>query len=166
MRNISSGIIGEAATAAFYAFVKEQKKGIHPGSIVTAWNGELEKKVKDSSNQELLVLNLELAMHLKENEDQYFGDMASPAGKKQLEKYGYNIWQYLQTVPREIMADFYDHLSSATVEYHESWPSKLMDCNIQGMVNEFIEILQGKTPEEKEAEASFSDPDMDELLKG
>ena len=167
LRNISSGIIGEAATAAFYAFVKEQKKGIHPGRIVTAWDKEIEKKVKDSSNQELLVLNLELAMHLEEEEDQYFGDMASPTGKKQLEKYGYNIWQYLQTVPREIMADFYDYLSDSTVEKKKSWPSKLLDCNIQGLVNDFITIISGKTQEEKKQEEEhFADPDMDELLKG
>jgi hypothetical protein len=167
LRNISSGIIGEGASAAFYAFVKEQIKSIHPGRIITAWDEEIEKKVKDSSNQELLVLNLELALHLEEEEDQYFGDMASPAGKKQLEKYGYNIWQYLQTVPREIMADFYDYLSDSTVEKKKSWPSKLLDCNIQGLVNEFINIIQGKTKEEKQQEEEhFADPDMDELLKG
>jgi hypothetical protein len=164
LRDISAGIVGEAASSAFYAFIKEQKKGIHPGRIVTAWDNDIEKKVKSLNNQDLLMLNAELALHLEEEEEQYFGDMESPEGKKQRDKYSYNVWQYLKSVPREIMADFYDYVSDATIEHKKTWPDKLLSSNISGLVNGFIDILHGKSTEEKEQEDAFKDPDIDELL--
>jgi hypothetical protein len=166
LRDMFSGVVGEAATSSFYAFVREQKKGIHPGRIVTGWDKEVEAKVKKSTNQDLLMLNLELAMHLEEEEQQYFGDMESADGKKQRDKYAYNIWCYLQTVPREIMADFYDYISDATLNHKKSWPEKLLSSNVSGLVNGFINIIHGKTPEEKDQEEHFKDPDIEDLLKG
>jgi len=166
IRDAASGIIGESASAAFYAFLKEQKKGVSPGSIVTNWNEEIETKVKDSSNQELLMLNLELAMHLEEEEDQYFGDMTSPEGKKQTDKYAYNVYQYLMSVPREILANFYDYIGNATVDHKKTWPDKLLSSNIQGLVDNFIDIVTGKSKEDKENEAHFKDPDIESLLNG
>lgn len=165
LRDVAAGIIGESASASFYAFIKEQKKGIHPGIIVTAWDKEVEQKVKSLNNQDLLMLNAEMALHLEEEEEQYFGDMVSPEGKKQADKYAYNVWQYLQSVPREIMADLYDYIGDATVEHKKTWPDKLLSSNISGLVEGFISILHGKSPEEKEAEVHFKDPDIDELLK-
>jgi hypothetical protein len=167
LRDVSVGIIGESASSSFYAFLKEQKKGIHPGRIVTAWDKDVEAKVKSATNQDLLMLNAELALHLEEEEEQYFAEMDSPAGKKQADKYAYNIWQYLKSVPREIMADFYDYVGDATVEHKKTWPDKLLSSNIQGLVDGFIDILHGKTKKEKEDDGeNFKDPDIDELLKG
>jgi len=167
LRDISAGIIGESASSAFYAFIKEQKKGINPGSIVTNWTKDLEEKVKKCSNQEILLLNLELSIHLEEEEEQYFGEMESPTGKKQADKYAFNVYQYLKCLPNELRCDFYDYISEATTENHKSWPDKLLSSNIKGLVDDFIDLIHGKTPKEKEDEENhFNDPDIDELLKG
>jgi len=166
LRDISAGIIGESASSSFYAFIREQQKGVHPGRIVTAWDAEVEKKVKSLNNMDLLMLNAELAMHLEEEEDSYFGDMESAEGKKQSEKYAYNVYQYLKCLPNELRCDFYDYISSATTEYKKSWPDKLLSSNISGLVNDFINLISGKTSDEKAQEDAFKDPDIDELLKG
>lgn len=166
LRDMNSGIVGDASTASFHGFLKDQKRGIHPGAILTSWNTDIEAKVKKATNQELLVLNLEMALHIEEEEEQYFGDMITAEGKKQTEKYAYNLWQYLQIVPREILADFYDYISEATIEKKKTWPEKLLSSNVKGLVEEFINILHGKTKEEKDQENHFKDPDIDELLKG
>jgi hypothetical protein len=166
LRDLSAGIIGESASASFYAFIREQKKGIHPGRILTAWDKEVETKVKALNNQDLLMLNAELAMHLEEEEEQYFGDMVSIEGKKQADKYAYNVWNYLKCVPREIMADFYDYVGDATVEHKKTWPDKLLSSNIKGLVDGFIDILHGKPKDENgnDVEDQFKDPDLNDLL--
>jgi len=161
LRNVAIGIVGESSAAAFYAFIKEQKKGIHPGRIVTAWDEKVEQMVRELNNQELLMLNAELAMHLEEEEDQYFGEMSS---SKSRDTYAFNIWQYLKSVPREILADFMDYIGEATVEHKKTWPQKLLSSNA-GFVQDFIDILHGKTPDEKKAEEDhFKDPDINDLL--
>ena len=164
LRDISAGIIGEAASSAFYNFIREQQKGIHPGKIVTAWDDEVEKKVKSLNNMDLLMLNMELAVHLEEEEDNYFGNMESKEGKKQRDKYAYNIWQYLQSVPREIMANFYDYISDGYTVHKKTWPEKLLDSGITQFVNTFIDIYHGKTKEEKEQPDAFKDPDVNDIL--
>ena len=165
LRNLAAGIIGEAATASFYSFIKEQKKGIRPGKIVTAWDAETEKKVKTLNNQDILMLNCELAMHLDEEEEQYFGEMESKEGKKQAEKYAYNVYQYLKCLPNELRCDFYDYISEGNTIHKKTWPEKLLSSNISGLVNDFIDLIHGKTKEEKEQADAFKDPDIDELLK-
>jgi hypothetical protein len=161
LRDVSVGIVGESASAAFYTFLKEQKKGIHPGRIVTAWDDEVEQKVKSLNNQDLLMFNAELAIHLEEEEDQYFGDSVS---SKQKGQYGYNVWQYLTSVPREILADLYDYIGEATVEHKKTWPDKLLSSSPHQLVDSFIDIIHGKTKEEKEAEGHFKESNIDDLL--
>jgi len=111
-----------------------------------------------------LMLNCELAMHLDEEEEQYFGEMESKEGKKQAEKYAYNVYQYLKCLPNELRCDFYDYISDATTEYKKSWPDKLLSSNISGLVNDFINLIQGKTPDEKAQEDAFKDPDISDIL--
>lgn len=149
LRNISVGIIGEGASSSFFAFIKEQKKGIHPGRIVTAWDKEVEAKVKDLNNQDIIMLNAELALHLEEEEEQYFGDIISPEGKKQSEKYAYNVYQYLKCLPNELRCDFYDYISDATIDHKKTWPQKLLSSNIKGLVDDFIDLINGHSKEEK-----------------
>jgi len=161
LRDLSRGIIGETAAAAFYKFIKEQKKGIYPGTILTNWNQELEDKIKDMKNQDLLMLNAEIAMHIEEEEQQYFGPAVSLKSK---ESVAFNLWQYLKTVPREILADFYDYVGDAQIEHDKTWPDALLSSNIQGLVDDFIDIIHGKSKEDKENEDHFKDPDIDEIL--
>ena len=163
LRDVSVGIVGESASAAFYSFLKEQKKGIHPGRVVTAWNDELEVKVRSCNNQELLMFNAELAMHLEEEEKQYFGDTVS---SKQKGLYGYNVWQYLSCVPREILADFYDYIGDATVEHKKTWPDGLLSSSPHQLVDNFIDIVTGKSKEDKENEEHFKDTDVDDIING
>lgn len=159
LRDVAAGIIGEASTAAFSGYLNEQKKGIHPGSILTNWNKELEDKVKETNNQDLLLLNLEISMHLEENEEQYFGEGAES------DKYAWNLWEYLKCVPREIMADFYDYVTDSTTEHKKKWPYKLLSSNVKGLVDEFVDIMHGKSEEDKlDEEDHFKDPDFDDIF--
>lgn len=162
LRDWSVGVIGEAAASSFYAFLKEQKKGINPGLILTSWDDKLEERVKSQSNQELLMLNAELAMHIEEECDTYFG---SQVDSREQEGYGYNVWNYLKSVPREILADFVDYIGTHTVEYKRDWPDKLLSASPSGLVSGVIDIISGKSPEEKKLEENhFQDPDINELL--
>jgi len=164
LRDISAGIIGEAASSAFYNFIREQQKGIHPGKIVTAWDAEVEKKVKSLNNMDILMLNMELATHLGEEEDNYFGKMESKEGKKQSEKYAYNVYQYLKCLPNELRCDFYDYISDGNNVHKKQWPDKLLSSNISGLVNDFINLISGKTSDEKAQEDAFKDPDISDIL--
>jgi hypothetical protein len=164
LRDWSVGVIGESASAAFYSFLKEQKKGINPGTIVTKWDDKLEHKVKSLSNQDLLMINAELAMHIEEECDNYFGNHVD---KKDQEGYGYNVWCYLKAVPREILADFVDYIGENTVDHHKDWPDKLLSSSPSGLVQGVIDIIHGKTPEEKEQEEDhFKDNDIDNIING
>ena len=164
LRDWSVGVVGESASAAFYAFIKEQKKGIHPGTILTNWNEKLEEKIKEHSNQDLLMLNAEIALHIEEECDQYFG---AHVDSREQEKYGYNVWCYLKSVPREILADFMDYVGDATVEHQKEWPDKLLSASPDGLVSGFIEILHGKSEEDKKNEEDhFNDPDIDDIING
>ncbi len=164
LRDWSVGVIGETASAAFYAFLKEQKKGINPGTVLTAWNDDLEQKVKSLSNQDLLMFNAELAMHIEEECDTYFGEHID---KRDQEGYGYNVWCYLKSVPREILADFMDYIGDATVEHKKEWPNKLLSSSPSHLVDNFIQILHGNSPEEKEQEDDhFKDNDIDDIING
>ena len=163
LRDWIVGVIGESASSAFYAFLKEQKKGINPGTILTAWNDQLEEKIKTISNQDLLMLNAEIAMHIEEECDTYFGDHIN---RRDQEGYGYNVWQYLKSVPREILADFVDYIGENTVDHHKQWPNKLLSSSPSGLVDGVIDIIHGKTREEKKQEEDhFQDPDISELLE-
>jgi hypothetical protein len=156
LRDICVGIIGQSAASKFYSYIKEQQKGINPGSIVTRWDEKIEQDVKSLNNQELLILNKQLALHLEENEAQYF----DIAGLKHREAFAYNVWQYLKTVPREIMADFYDYIAEAyNADNRKEWAEKLLDSNIQGLVDNFIDIVHGKTEEDKKYEDHFKGSD-------
>jgi len=164
-RDWSVGVIGESASAAFYAFLKEQKKGIHPGAILTRWDDELEKKVRSLNNQDLLMLNAEIALHIEENCDQYFGKHVD---SREQESYGYNVWCYLKSVPREILADFMDYVGDATVDHKKEWPDRLLSSSPQGLVDGFIDILHGKSKEDKDNEEQhFKDSDdIDDIING
>lgn len=164
LRNVVIGIVGEFSAAAFYTFIKEQKKGIHPGRIVTAWDEKVEQMVRELNNQELLMLNAELAMHLDEECDQYFGEHVD---KRDQEGYGYNVWCYLKSVPREILANFYDYIGNSQIDYGKEWPNKLLSSSPSGLVNGFINIIHGKSPEENEQEDDhFKDNDIDDIING
>jgi len=162
LRELAEGIVGSAATSKLFTFLKENFKGLNPGRVVTNWNEEVEEIVKQMDNQSKLAFNAELAIHLEENEKDYF----DIAGAKQKEKYAYNIYQYLKTVPREIMADFYDYVGDATTERKKGWPSKLLDCNIQGLVHDFIDVYHGDDSKMSaeptiNPEEHFSEPGID-----
>lgn len=146
LRDLLTGIVGAAATTKFYTYVKENNRGLNPGKIITAWDKKLEEYVKNMSNQDRLALNAELAIHLEENEKDYF----DVAGSKQREKYAYNVYQYLKTVPREIMGDFYNLLGDATTNHNKTWGKKLIKSNIHGLVSDFLTIYHGDDQKEPE----------------
>jgi hypothetical protein len=163
LRDMASGIIGEAANATFYQFLKEHKKGLQPGRVITKWDKEVEQTIKEMSQQDLLMFNVELAMYLEENVKQYFGE---GVGSKTKEEFGYNLWQYLQTVPREILADFYDHISHAKVQSKKDWAEKVLE-SYHRLVDGFIDILHGTDDEDLDNKVDiddhFKDVDLDDV---
>jgi len=141
VRELAEGIVGSAATSKFFQYIKNKNKGLNPGTIVTAWFNKVEDIVKAMDNQSKLAFNAELVIHLEENEELYFDASSS----KQKEKYAYNVYQYLKSIPRECMADFYDYVGDAVTKYEKTWSTKLLESNISGLVNDFISIYHGDT---------------------
>ena len=58
-----------------------------------------------------------------------------------------NLQSYLNVIPAEAMADFFDHVSIANNE-GKMWPGSLMNLN-SNLADRFIDVINGSEEEEE-----------------
>jgi len=156
------GIVGLGATSKFVMYIREAARNISGAKVVTFWNHEVEVEVRGLEPQEITHLNKEIAIYLSENEKVLF-DAISP---QETHKYVDNVTKYLQTIPHELAAEFFDHVSRGHQE-SKTWPKKLLD-NSNILTTWFIDVLHGKSEHDKKVEQIIeeSQPDVDEIING
>ena len=171
-KTIMIGIIGEGGCAKFAQYIKESARSISGAKIVTGWDKTVEHKIKEFTNQDLVYLNKEIAIYLETQEVVLFD-----AGKKEAQKYGQNVEKYLKTAPKEILAEFMDHVTTS-YQQKKTWGEKLLNSNEKGLVDFFVDIIQGKTIHDKEVDDmvkqsdtegkdwSSGDSDIDDIING
>jgi hypothetical protein len=83
----------------------------------------------------------------------------------------------LKCVPKEILAEFMDHVTTS-YQQKKTWGEKLLNSNEKGLVEFFVDIIQGKTTHDKEVEKmvkqsdtdgkdwSSGDSDIDDIING
>jgi len=149
LKTMMLGIVGAGATSKFANYVKDTRKGISAGKIVTGWDKEVERKLKGLNKQEYVHLNQEIATYIS-TEHKVLFDASKASGT-----YAYNVEKYLQMVPKEIAAEFMDHVTQAHQKGLE-WPDKLLSLN-PTLVNWFVDVLHGKSDEDKEVDKMNND---------
>ncbi|MEM4261081.1 MAG: ATPase [Candidatus Woesearchaeota archaeon] len=154
LKIIANSIVGIGASSKFSMYVKENFKGLNVGLIVTAWNKELEQTVKHMPNQELININDELAAYIEQNQATLF---ITP---KLAEQHANNVYMYLRTVPKEIIAHFFGLINTAT-NNGKSWQDVLLS-NSQKLVDYFVDIVKGKSEHEKEVERIINEGNNEE----
>jgi len=154
LKLVASTIVGIGAASKFCMHVKENMKGINVGLIVTNWNKDLEKTIKSLPNQDLININDELAVYIKQHIDSLF--IARKAG----EEYAHNVYKYLSTVPKEIIAHFFGLINQAT-NNQETWQNTLLEHSDK-LVNYFVDVVRGKDQHEKDVERMIHENDNDQ----
>lgn len=143
-KTILFGIVGAGAVSKLITYIRESVRNISGAKIVTGWDADVERQIKELNNQDLVHLNKEIALYLEQENSVLF-----ESGKKAAEQYAYNVEKYCKTVPKEIMAEFFDQITDAE-QKGKKWGDNLLSCN-QRLVNNFVDVLNGETKEEKEA---------------
>ncbi len=150
MKTLFMGIIGAGATSALANYIKEMSKGISAGKIVTGWDKECERKIKQLSKTEYVHINREIAVYIAANEKTLF-DAVRDGGK-----YAHNVEKYLHCIPKELAAEFMDHVTQS----HQnglSWADKLLTLNPK-LVNWFVDVLHGKDKTEQKLQEEKDKP--------
>jgi cytidylate kinase len=158
LKTMAFGIVGAGATSALIQYIKENMKGINPGRIITNWDAELEKIVKTLTNQEVVMLNAELAAYFEQNESTIF---ISSKGKT---NYARNIGRYFSCIPKEIVAEFYNHVTNAHNK-GKTWAKKFLDLDDKILVDMFIDIINGESEHDKHVKNILKDDDDKEWEK-
>jgi hypothetical protein len=136
------GVIGERSTSAFLKYLKEVDNGVSAGAVITGWGKKIEKAIDKMNVQEVIHLNSQLAIWFDENQT------TLTASDRIGAKYANNLEQYLNFIPPECMAQFFDICAQNTTD-GKLWPDKIMRLNDQ-IADKFVDILNGDQEEELE----------------
>ena len=141
LSNILFGVVGMAAASQFGRFLREQGQGLSAAKVLTNWDRTVEERVRKMDVQDQISVNRNLISFLKENEKNL------NASDNLASKWAFNLQQFLDVVPAEVMAEFFSSMMMAHNK-NEKWPGKLMNLNNK-ISTRFIETLQGKDDKKK-----------------
>lgn len=141
LSNMLFGVVGIAATSAFAKYLREVGQGLSAAKVLTDWNKQVEDRVRKMDVQDQISVNRNLVSFLKENEKNL------NAADNIAAKWAFNLQQFLDVVPAEVMAEFFSSMMQAHNK-NEKWPGKLMNLNNK-ISTRFIETLQGKDDKKK-----------------
>lgn len=140
--NYMFGVVGTGTTSAFLTHLREVGTGVHAGKVVTSWNEEVEKIVKGYNIQEVVHMNRQISLWFDKEESMIL------AGAKAATECATNLQKYLNVIPAEAMADFFDHVSIAN-NNGKLWPGSLMNLN-KNLADRFIDVINGEDDTESE----------------
>ena len=136
LKTVIIGIVGIDATSAFSNYVKSAKNDLYAGTIITDWRKSIEEKVLDMTTMEVVAMNTQIHMWLKENFDDNKLHIGLP--KSTLRGYVDNLESYLNTIPMDCMAQFVNIM--AEKQNTESWPLIVVETNGR-IADRMIDVL-------------------------
>lgn len=162
LKLVIQGIVGMGATPRFAQYIKESFHNLSAGKIVTGWDKETEKKVKEMDNAELIYLNKEIADYLGERNKVIFETVSV----KEASSYANNVAKYLHAIPKEIVAEFFDHVNAAQqagpkTGEEKAWSQNLLEKGEQSITEWFIDIIHGSSEHDKEVDKMINDSEVD-----
>ena len=122
-REYFSGDIGLGAASRFVEYLKDSKKNISAGVIITDWNEELKKKIAEIPVPELIHINQAISVWFEQHED-----ILEDLEVKQANVYVLNLERYLKTIPTETMYEFFEIISQ-NFEKGKKWPEMVLKFN-------------------------------------
>ena len=137
LKTIMLGIVGERCVSAFGKYLKEVGTGLGAGEIIVNWSKEIENTLKTYNIQDILHLNKEISKYFEKSDTIKLIKGKADVGSKMVN----NLEKYLNTIPAEAMAEFFDILSIAHGADKE-WPKTVMSMN-PNLANRFINIVHG-----------------------
>jgi hypothetical protein len=138
--NYMIGVVGVSATSAFLQHLKMYGTGVHAGKVLTSWNENIQGEIEKLNIQEVIHMNRQMNIWFEKEED------AIMNGDKIAIECAKNLQSYLNVIPAEAMADFFDHVSIANNE-GKMWPGSLMNLN-SNLADRFIDVINGSEEEE------------------
>jgi hypothetical protein len=139
--NYMMGVVGVGATSAFLQHLKMYGTGVHAGKVLTGWDDRIQVEIEKLNIQEVIHMNRQMNMWFEKEED------AIMNGDKIAIECAKNLQSYLNVIPAEAMADFFDHVSIANNE-GKMWPGSLMNLN-SNLADRFIDVINGSEEEEE-----------------
>jgi len=132
--NYMLGVVGVEATSGFMHYIKDSRKKIGAGTIITRWDEDVEARVKELPAQDVTHINNQIRIWFDENTK-----MMQAMNRGDAAKYTYNLEKYLNVIPGDCMAEFFDLLSQSRKSGKE-WPMMIVDLN-QRLGDRFVEII-------------------------
>lgn len=145
---IMSGIVGDDSASMFPKYLREMRTGLNAGKVISSWNKKIEKEIKGYSPLDLQYMNNQICLFLKEHEEEMklSTDIAV--------KFSTNLGLYLDTVHKEIMAEFIDRLTNA-YDKKEEW-ADVVSSNNKKIADNFIAVLNGTFNDESENDELYN----------
>jgi len=109
LKTVLMGIVGVGATAKFAQYIKEAATNLSGAKIVTGWDRNIQMEIKQMNNSDIIHLNKEIVIYIETQEKTLF----DASSKKEAERYSSNVAKYLHTIPPELAAEFYNHITEA-----------------------------------------------------
>jgi hypothetical protein len=142
--NYMLGVVGVGATSAFIKHLKEVGSGINAMRILHSWDTDVQHEISKYNIQEVVHMNKQLSMCL----DREVNTITD--GSALGHTYGKNVQNYLDTIPPEAMADFFDHVSTSNND-GKVWPGALMNINDK-LADRFVDIINGSEEEDENSD--------------
>lgn len=133
MQKIMFGIVGPTATSRFKAFIRENRKGLHAGYMLTNWNRDIEHKVKTMEFQDTINFNRQIAFWFQEHEDDIKLD------KKLAATTINNLSKYLSHVGNESEANFFSIIANDNLQ-HKTYARMIIRLN-KAITERFFKTL-------------------------
>ncbi len=153
LKVILQGIIGPIITTRFVSYIKDNKKGLYPGRVVTAFDNDVLSIIKGMSSQEIKAFLDELAIHLEENEQQYFND--DIVNGKEKARFGVNLEKFFKAISKELVCYFYRYVTTSGGQ-GKTWAINMMSSNEKGLTDWFIDCMYNRKKEDNSGE-NFDD---------
>lgn len=104
---VLGGIIGTIANSAIIKYLKERKTAVSGDDIIERWSEKIETAIKGMSVADTGHLNTQIALYFKDN----LSELKKKDNSEKLHKCISNLKKYLDTVNKEIMAEFFGRLA-------------------------------------------------------
>jgi hypothetical protein len=114
---VLEGIIGTIANSAIIKYMKERKTAVSGEDIIEKWSDKIETTIKGMSVADTGHLNNQIALYFKDN----LSELKKKDNSEKLHKCISNLKKYLDTVNKEIMAEFFGRLAKES-KSGQVWP--------------------------------------------
>lgn len=136
-KNIVMGIVGINAQAMLNQYIQTLGSGVTAENILLNWDEKLAAKTKKLQMQEMININLQLALYLKDHVAEMKADKENytiPMIK--------NLEKYINSIPVEAQAGFFGHIQEATNK-QEIWPRFVFSAN-KSLGTKMMATIAGK----------------------